>query len=88
MGAASSAGTTMTAELRELIDGAQDFRRSAAFGSVEEVLPKIGSDLPDVGTSNLCCACIAGIRLEGTYVRSGGMKITTGCLTVAPLVSQ
>jgi DNA-binding NarL/FixJ family response regulator len=34
--------------LRELIDGADDLRCSAAFGSVEEVLPRIGSDLPDV----------------------------------------
>src|SRR5258706_4134901 len=34
--------------LRELIDGAEDFRCSAAFGSVEEVLPRIGSDLGDV----------------------------------------
>ena len=34
--------------LRELIDRAEDFRCSAAFGSVEEVLQRIGSDLPDV----------------------------------------
>jgi len=34
--------------LQELIDGAEDFRCSAAFGSVEEVLPRIGGDLPDV----------------------------------------
>ena len=34
--------------LRELIDGADDLRCSAAFGSVEEVLPRIGSDLPEV----------------------------------------
>jgi DNA-binding NarL/FixJ family response regulator len=34
--------------LRELIDGAEDLRCSAAFGSVEEVLPRIGSDLADV----------------------------------------
>jgi DNA-binding NarL/FixJ family response regulator len=34
--------------LRELIDGAEDFRCSAAFGSVEETLPRIGSDLPEV----------------------------------------
>jgi DNA-binding NarL/FixJ family response regulator len=34
--------------LRELIDGAEDIRCSATFGSVEEVLPRIGSDLPDV----------------------------------------
>jgi DNA-binding NarL/FixJ family response regulator len=34
--------------LRELIDGAEDFRCTAAFGSVEEVLPRIGSDLPEV----------------------------------------
>jgi DNA-binding NarL/FixJ family response regulator len=34
--------------LRELIDGADDLRCLAAFGSVEETLPKIGSALPDV----------------------------------------
>jgi DNA-binding NarL/FixJ family response regulator len=34
--------------LRELIDGAEDLLCSAAFGSVEEVLPRIGSDLPEV----------------------------------------
>ncbi len=34
--------------LRELIDGAGDFCCSGAFGSIEETLPKIGSDLPDV----------------------------------------
>ena len=34
--------------LRELIDGTDDLRCSAAFGSVEEVLPRIGSDLPEV----------------------------------------
>jgi DNA-binding NarL/FixJ family response regulator len=34
--------------LKELIDGAQDFHCSAAYGSVEEVLPRIGSDLPQV----------------------------------------
>jgi DNA-binding NarL/FixJ family response regulator len=34
--------------LRELIDGAEDLRCSAAFGSVEEVLPRIGSDPADV----------------------------------------
>lgn len=34
--------------LRELIGGAEDIRCSATFGSVEEVLPRIGSDLPDV----------------------------------------
>ena len=34
--------------LRELIDGAEDFQCSATFSSVEEVLPRIGSDLPDV----------------------------------------
>src|ERR1017187_4272865 len=34
--------------LRELIDGADDLRCSAAFGSVEEVLPRMGSDLADV----------------------------------------
>ena len=34
--------------LRELIGGAEDLCCSAAFGSVEEVLPRIGSNLPDV----------------------------------------
>jgi DNA-binding NarL/FixJ family response regulator len=34
--------------LRELIDGAEDIRCSAAYGSVEEVLPRIGGDLPEV----------------------------------------
>jgi DNA-binding NarL/FixJ family response regulator len=34
--------------LRELIDGAEGVCCSATFGSVEEVLPKIGLDLPDV----------------------------------------
>ncbi len=34
--------------LRELIDGAEDLRCAAAFGSVEETLPSIGDDLPDV----------------------------------------
>jgi DNA-binding NarL/FixJ family response regulator len=34
--------------LKELIDGADDLRCSSAFGSVEEVLPRIGSDLPEV----------------------------------------
>ncbi len=34
--------------LRELIDGAEGVSCSATFGSVEEVLPKIGDHLPDV----------------------------------------
>jgi DNA-binding NarL/FixJ family response regulator len=34
--------------LRELIDGAEGFRCSAAFNSVEDMLPKIGADLPQV----------------------------------------
>ena len=34
--------------LRELIDGAEDLRCAAAFGSVEETLPNIGDDLPEV----------------------------------------
>jgi DNA-binding NarL/FixJ family response regulator len=34
--------------LAELIDGAEDLRCTATFGSVEEMLPKVGSDLPDV----------------------------------------
>ena len=34
--------------LRELIEGAEDLHCTAAFGSVEEVLPRIGSDLPEV----------------------------------------
>lgn len=34
--------------LRELIDDAEDLHCSAAFGSVEEVLPRIANDLPQV----------------------------------------
>jgi DNA-binding NarL/FixJ family response regulator len=34
--------------LRELLDGAEDLCCSSVFGSVEDVLPKIGSDLPEV----------------------------------------
>ena len=34
--------------LKELVDGAEGFRCSAVFGSMEEVLPRIGADLPDV----------------------------------------
>jgi DNA-binding NarL/FixJ family response regulator len=34
--------------LRELIDGAEDLRCTAAFGSVEEMLPGIGADVPQV----------------------------------------
>jgi len=34
--------------LRELIDGAEDFHCSGAFGSVEEALPGMRGDLPDV----------------------------------------
>lgn len=34
--------------LRELIDGAKDLRCTAALGSVEEMLPRIGSDVPKV----------------------------------------
>jgi DNA-binding NarL/FixJ family response regulator len=34
--------------LQELIDGAEGFHCAAAFGSIEEVLPKIGNNLPDV----------------------------------------
>ena len=52
--------------LTELIDGAEDFRCSAAFGSVEEVLPRIGSDLPDVVLVDLGLpgrSGIEGIRL-------------------------
>ena len=52
--------------LKELINGAEDFRCSAVFGSVEEVLPKIGSDLPDVVLVDLGLpgkSGIEGIRL-------------------------
>jgi DNA-binding NarL/FixJ family response regulator len=34
--------------LRELIDGAEGFRCSAAFNSIEETLPQVGNDLPKV----------------------------------------
>jgi DNA-binding NarL/FixJ family response regulator len=34
--------------LKELIDGAEEFHCSGTFGSVEQVLPRIGSSLPDV----------------------------------------
>lgn len=34
--------------LKELIDGSGDFSCTATFGSVEEVLPRVGSALPDV----------------------------------------
>jgi len=34
--------------LCELIDGTEDLRCTAAFGSVEEMLPRIGSDVPEV----------------------------------------
>ena len=48
--------------LRELIDGAEDFRCSATFGSVEEVLPKIGSDLPDVLLVDIGLPGVSGIE--------------------------
>jgi DNA-binding NarL/FixJ family response regulator len=34
--------------LKELIDGAEEFHCSGTFGSVEQVLSRIGSELPDV----------------------------------------
>ena len=34
--------------LTELIDGEEDFRCSAGFGSVEEALAKIGGEIPEV----------------------------------------
>jgi DNA-binding NarL/FixJ family response regulator len=34
--------------LRELIDGAEELHCSGTFGSIEQVLPRIGSGLPDV----------------------------------------
>ena len=34
--------------LKELINGAEGLRCSATFGSVEEVIPNIGNDLPDL----------------------------------------
>jgi DNA-binding NarL/FixJ family response regulator len=52
--------------LKELIDGAEDFHCSAAFGSIEEVLPRIGRDLPEVVLVDLRLpgkSGIAGIRL-------------------------
>jgi DNA-binding NarL/FixJ family response regulator len=52
--------------LKELIDGAEGFRCSAVFGSVEEVLPRIGADLPDVVLIDLGLpgkSGIEGIRL-------------------------
>ena len=57
--------------LRELIDGAEDFRCLHAFGSVEEVLPRIGSDLPEVVLVDIGLpgkSGIEGIRLlKGSY---------------------
>jgi DNA-binding NarL/FixJ family response regulator len=52
--------------LRELIGGAEGFRCSATFGSVEEVLPRIGNDLPDVALVDIGLpgkSGIEGIRL-------------------------
>ena len=56
--------------LRELIDGAEDLQCSAVYGSIEEVLPRIGgnngSDLPDVVLVDLGLpgkSGIEGIRL-------------------------
>src|SRR5258707_15889106 len=57
--------------LKELIDGAEDFRCSSAFGSMEEVLPRIGNDLPDVVLVDIGLpgkSGIEGIRLlKGRY---------------------
>ena len=52
--------------LKELIDGAEDLHCSSAFGSVEEVLPRIGSHLPEVVLVDLGLpgkSGIEGIRL-------------------------
>ena len=52
--------------LTELIDGAEDFRCSGAFGSVEDVLPRIANDLPEVVLVDLGLpgkSGIEGIRL-------------------------
>ena len=48
--------------LRELIDGAEDFRCSAIFGSVEEVLAQIGRDLPDVLLVDIGLPGVSGIE--------------------------
>ena len=57
--------------LCELIDHAEGFRCSATFGSMEEVLPRIGSKLPDVVLVDLGLpgkSGIEGIRLlKGRY---------------------
>jgi DNA-binding NarL/FixJ family response regulator len=57
--------------LRELIDGAEDLHCTAAYGSVEDVLPRIGSDLPEVVLVDIGLpgkSGIEGIRLlKGRY---------------------
>ena len=52
--------------LKELIEGAEDFHCSGAFASIEEVLPRIGRNLPEVVLVDLGLpgkSGIAGIRL-------------------------
>ena len=48
--------------LCELIDGSEDFICSATFGSIEETLPKIGSDLPDVALVDIGLPGLSGIE--------------------------
>jgi len=48
--------------LCEIIDRAEGFRCSATFGSVEEVLPRIGSDLPDVLLVDIGLPGLSGIE--------------------------
>ncbi len=51
--------------LRELIDGSEDLRCAAAFGSVEETLPSIGNDLPEVCWSISGCPASPESRGSG-----------------------
>jgi DNA-binding NarL/FixJ family response regulator len=48
--------------LKELIDGAEGFHCSGAFGSVEEVLPGIGSDPPEVVLVDIGLPGMSGIE--------------------------